>query len=150
MASCYRTSVCALLLALAAGCGKAAPPIVPVEGVVRLDGKPLNKARILFLPQSEAGRDHIASGLTDETGRYQLTCNGQPGACAGEHRVLVLESDAPQELLGESPAAQAKLVGYYRSLGNRPIPGKYGSVVQSPLRATVTTDQTAYDFDLSR
>jgi hypothetical protein len=121
-----------------------------VEGVIRIGGKPVPKARVVFVPQTDAGPDFVASGLTDDTGRYHLTCNGQPGACAGVNRVLVLESDAPRELMGESREVQLKLAQYYRDLGNRPIPGKYGSVVQSQLRATVTTEQTEYDFDLAR
>jgi hypothetical protein len=119
-------------------------------GIVRLGGKPLNKARVVFIPQIDGGREYIASGVTDESGRYELTCNGQPGACAGENRVLVLESDIPTELRGESLQLQAKLVKYRESLGNRPIPGKYGTVVRSPLRATVTAERTQYDFDIAR
>jgi hypothetical protein len=135
---------------LSAGCTKAPPAIVKATGVVRLDGKALKKARVVFIPQVEVGREYIASGITDETGRYLLTCNGQPGACAGENRVLILESDAPPQLLGESLEVQAKLVKYRQSLGNRPIPGKYGTVVRNPLRAAVTAQQTEYDFALTR
>jgi hypothetical protein len=138
------------LLIFSAGCTKAPPSIVQAAGVVRLDGKPLKKARVVFIPQTDVGQEYVASGLTDETGRYQLTCNGQPGACAGDNRVLILESETPPELLGESLQVQAKLVKYRQSLGNRPIPGKYGTVVRSPLRATVTSEKTEYDFVLSR
>jgi hypothetical protein len=150
MSGWYRIPVLVLAAVLLAGCGKAPPPIVKVTGVVRLEGKPLNRARVVYLPQTADSREYIASGLTDETGRYQLTCNGQAGACAGENRVLILESDNPLELRGESLQVQAKLVKYRESLGNRPIPGKYGTAVRSPLRATVTNQNTEYDFDLSR
>ncbi len=146
----YRIVVWTLTASLAAGCGKAPPAIVKAEGIIRLGGKPLNKARVVFIPQIDAGREYVAFGLTDEAGRYQLTCNGQPGACAGENRVLVLESDNPPELRGEALDVQAKLVKYRQSLGNRPIPGKYGTVVRSPLRTTVAAEQTEYDFDISR
>jgi hypothetical protein len=146
----YRIAVCALTAAWVAGCGKVSPPIVKAEGVVRLGGKPLNKARVVFIPQIEGGQEYVASGLTDEVGRYRLTCNRQPGACAGENRVLILESDNPPELRGESLEVQAKLVQYRQSLGNRPIPGKYGTVVRSPLRATVTAEQTEYNFEITR
>jgi hypothetical protein len=150
MLAWYRIGVSVLVAALSTGCGKAPPPLIKVTGVVRLGGKPLHKARVVFIPQTAAGREYIASGLTDEAGRYQLICNGQPGACAGENRVLILESSDPSELRGESLQVQAKLVKYRESLGNRPIPGKYGTAVGSPLRATVTSAHTEYDFDLSR
>ena len=144
------TALSALLVVFSAGCTKTPLSIVQAMGVVRLDGKPLKKARVVFIPQIDVGQEYIASGLTDETGRYQLTCNGQPGACAGENRVLILESEAPPELLSESLEVQARLVKYRQSLGNRPIPGKYGTVVRSPLRAAVRAEQTEYDFALSR
>jgi hypothetical protein len=150
MARCYRSAACALLVALACSCGKAPPEILKAEGIVRLDGKPLNKARVVFIPVADVGREYRASGLTDEAGRYRLTCNGQPGACAGENRVLVLEGDIPQELRGESLEVQARLVKYQESLGNRPIPGRYGTVAQSPLKATVKAGQTEYPLDLTR
>jgi hypothetical protein len=146
----YRIAVWVLAAALLVGCGKTSPAIVKVTGVVRLGSKPLNKARVVFIPQVGTGPEYVASGLTDEAGRYQLTCNGQPGACTGENRVLVLESDNPPALRGESLEVQAKLVKYRQSLGNRPIPGKYGTAVRSPLRVTVTAEQTEYEFDLTR
>jgi hypothetical protein len=150
MARYYRVAVCTLLVALPCGCGKSPPEIVQAEGTVRLDGKPLNKARVVFIPQGEVGPEYRAAGLTDETGRYRLTCNGQPGACAGENRVLVLESDIPKELRGESLEVQARLVKYQESLGNRPIPAQYGTVAQSPLKVTVKAGQTDYPLDLTR
>jgi hypothetical protein len=150
MASRTPTIVYALVALLSAGCAKIPPSILQAEGVVQLDGKPLSKARVLFIPQIESGREYIATGLTDEKGHYQMMCNGQPGACAGENRVLILESEDPPELRGESLAVQAKLVKYRESLGNRPIPPKYGTVVRSPLRATVTAEETEYNFALTR
>ena len=116
---------------------------------MRLDGKPLNMARVVFIPQGDVGKEYVASGLTDSAGRYRLSCNGQPGACAGENRVLVLESDVPPELKGESLEVQARLVRYRQSLGNRPIPGQYGTAVNTPLKATVSPEQTEYNFDLA-
>ena len=93
----------AVVVALLAGCGKAPPPpIVEVEGVVRLDGRPLNRAQVRFLPLIDYGPEYVASGVTDEAGRFKLTCNGQPGACAGENRVLVTEADIPRPLQGKA------------------------------------------------
>jgi hypothetical protein len=144
-----RTSLAAaVVVALLAGCGKAPPPpIVVVEGVIRLDGKPLNKAQVRFIPVTDHGPEYMASGVTDEAGRFKLTCKGQPGACAGENRVLVTESDIPRHLQGE--AAQAELARYFQSLGGRPIPLKYGDLTQSPLAVTVTADQRDYPLELS-
>jgi hypothetical protein len=139
----------AALVAVLAGCGKPPPPqIVEVEGVVRLDGKPLKKAVVRFVPVADDASEYMASGETDEQGRFRLTCKGQAGACAGENRVLVMEGDIPRRLQGED--AQAELHKYLRSLGERPIPAKYGNLAESPLTANVKADQKVYTFDLKR
>ena len=137
------------MLTLLAGCGKAPPPpIVAAEGVIRLDGKPLNKVEVRFIPQIAFGPEYVAVGVTDEAGRFQLTCKGQPGACACENRVIVMEAELPARLKGED--AQSELAKYFQTLGGRPLPDKYASLVDSPLTASVKAGQKDYNFDLTR
>ena len=138
-----------MLVALTAGCGKAPPPpIVAAEGVVRLDGRPLNKAAVRFIPQIDYGPEYIAVGVTDESGRFKLTCKGQPGACACENCVIVMEADIPVRLQSEN--AQTELAQYKASLGRPEVPPKYSNLAESPLSANVTAGQKEYDFNLSR
>ena len=134
--------------ALIPGCRKTPPPIVEVEGIVRLDGVPLNKAEVRFIPIVEFGASHVARGTTDEAGRFKLTCNGRAGACLGENRVIVVEGELPARVKGEN--AQAELEVYRRSLGGRPLPERYGNLVDSPLTANVQADQKEYTFELTR
>jgi hypothetical protein len=139
----------AVFIALALGCGKKPPPpIVPAEGVVRLDGKPLNKVAVRFIPQIDDGADYIASGVTDEAGHFQLTCKGKPGACACANQVVVAETDLPPELKGEK--GHPFLDQYRKSLGGRPLPPRYTSLVESPLTADVKAGQTEYPLELNR
>jgi hypothetical protein len=143
-------AIVAVAVALACGCAtKPAPEIVEAEGVVLLNGKPLAKAEVCFVPKDQ-GSEYIAKGVTDDKGRFTLTCNGVAGACAGENYVTVKEGEIPAKLLGESTEAQAQLRMYQNGLGNRPIPGKYGNVAESPLRATVAAGQKEYQFQLKR
>jgi hypothetical protein len=93
------------------------------------------------------GPEYVAVGVTDEKGHFQLTCKGQPGACACENRVVILEADIPNELLSEN--AQAALAKYLRGLGRPPLPDKYANLATSPLTATVKADQKDYNFDLT-
>jgi hypothetical protein len=137
-------------VALLSGCGKPPPPIVPAGGVVRLDGKPLNSVEVVFVPLIDHGPEYVARGVTDEEGRFSLRCKGQRGACACEHRVMVVEAELPSELKGESLQAQQDLADYLASLGGRPLPQKYASLVDSPLTVTVTAEQSEYAFDLKR
>ena len=89
-------------------------------------------------------------GVVDAQGRFQLTCkyNGQPGAVAGPHVVLVEEPPLPDEVR-QSPGARAA-DQYREKLGNRPIPPKYGSVSGSPLKVEVKDGQAEYNLELQR
>jgi len=69
-----------------AGCGDGRPTRVPVSGVVLIDGKPLNRGTIKFVPAN--GRPSI--GKIGEDGKFSLTCyDGSDGAILGMHRVQV-------------------------------------------------------------
>ncbi len=143
------TALGAVFIALMLGCGtKPMPPIVPAEGFLRLDGKPLNKAAVRFIPTIDDGSDYIASGVTDESGHFQLTCKGKPGACACTNQVVVMETDFPPELRGDK--GHPYQAQYRQSLGGRPLPSQYASLVDSPLTADVKAGQTEYDFELKR
>ena len=131
------------------GCGKAPPPpIVAAEGVVRLEGRPLKRVQVRFLPAIEYGAEYAAVGVTDDNGRFRLTCKGQPGACACENYVLISEAPLPPELRGEN--AQVELARYFQKLGGRPIPQKYASLAENPLTANVKDAAKDFEFDLSR
>jgi hypothetical protein len=81
------SGVTAALLLAGAGCGGNKP--VPVRGSVTLDGKPVEGAMVLFLPESEkAGRQ--ASGLTGADGSFRLTTfRTDDGALPGNYKVVV-------------------------------------------------------------
>lgn len=140
---------CIAIAMISDGCGKApSAPIVPAQGVVMLNGAPLPNAQVRFIPELAVGSQYIASGVTNDQGRYTLQCNGQPGACAAENIVTVSEADIPPKLQGEN--AQRELAVYLRALKNRPIPQRYASPASSSLRLTVTEGQTDYKLDLKR
>jgi hypothetical protein len=143
-----RAILLAALAALGSGCSKPPPPIVPAEGIVRLDGKPLKRAEVRFLPAIGYGAEYVAVGVTDDNGRFKLTCKGLPGACACENYVLIGEAPLPPELRSES--AQAELARYFQKLGGRPIPQKYSSLAENALTAAVAAGAKDFSFDLSR
>ena len=134
------------------GCGKPKPPpIVEAGGTINVDGKPLPAVRIRFIPMFPGfGAEVIAEGVSDEQGRFSLTCNGTPGACVGTHRVLVEEGPLPPGAMGESGDAQMKMTRYLQGLANRPIPPIYGNLAQSPLEVEIKADEKTYDLKLSR
>ena len=152
-----------LLAALAALPADSQPKSQPKQGAtasgvfVCRGGKSMAKARLFM---GEVVRDEevlfakikltasLPTALTDDQGRFQLTCKGQPGACACENRVIIAEPDLPPHLRSES--AQAALARHFQSLGGRPLPPKYANLADSPLIAHVTSDQREYKFELTR
>lgn len=125
-----------LLLPWLAGCGNG---LVSVSGTVRLDGKPVAEAGVVFHPV-EGGAP--ASGVTDAQGRYQLSAGSRPGALAGEYRVTV--SKQRTSGIGEN---ELPLPGGIKI--QLLVPQKYGNPQTSPLRATVGRGSANHDFDLS-
>jgi hypothetical protein len=68
------------------GCGDGRPTRVPVSGTVLIDGQPLGRGNIKFVPAD--GRP--SAGKIAADGSFTLTCyDGNDGALLGQHRVQV-------------------------------------------------------------
>lgn len=137
-----------LLLATVTGCGGRdanLPPLVPVEGTVTLDQKPLSGAMLTFLPTG-ATRGGGATGYTDQAGNYELQSpDGRAGVPVGEYRVIVTKlvmpdgSDFPvnSEIAPmDSPARQV-------------LPDRYSDDRQTKLTATVPERGDTINFALA-
>jgi hypothetical protein len=83
----------ALALVVLLGCGPQPPRVAKVSGRVTLDGKPLPKASVTFVPMASKGNQNpgpTAQGMTDADGRYQLAVDvSTPGAVVGKCRIYV-------------------------------------------------------------
>ena len=139
-------------ISLIVGCGKSLPQIVPVSGVVTLDGKPLYHAEVRFIPV-EQGLDGnmVGAAVTDQDGKYTLRLPGRetPGSCAVECAVTINEGPMPAEIR-EGPNEQVLGASFRSSLTNRPIPKIYTRMADTPLRIKVTAEQTDYPLELTR
>jgi len=68
------------------GCGDGHPTRVHVAGIVSIDGRPLDRGFVKFVPAN--GRPSI--GKIGADGKFTLTCyGGDDGAILGMHRVQV-------------------------------------------------------------
>lgn len=133
----------ALWLALAAvalgGCSRE-PQLVllPVEGRVSLDGKPLTNGVVSLRPDSNSDNWHQPTGRIDENGIYTVFTDGRPGAPEGEYRVVVFST--------ETPASGPK--GAHPGLPKSVIPVRYNDPDKSKLRVKVAPDAPADQFQL--
>lgn len=90
-----------------AGCGNG-PAIVPVSGVVTIDGKPLTYGHIQVVPKGW----RAASGAIGGDGRFTLTTTVQGDGCAtGTHQVAILagESVSPETMKWHAPQKYADI-----------------------------------------
>ncbi|WP_425615837.1 hypothetical protein NA78x_005769 [Anatilimnocola sp. NA78] len=101
-----------------AGCGNSGPQVVPVSGVVLIDGAPLSYGHIQVIPTGW----RPASGSIGADGRFTLTTNVQgDGVAVGTHKVAILA--------GESITTD---------LTKWHAPKRYSDIKTSELTATIT------------
>lgn len=118
-----------------AGCGPAGPDVQFVEGVVTLDGKPLDGATVTFLPVDKTGIS--AAGKTDAAGRFRL--NATQGKKYGKGTVV-----------GDYVVTVTKL--FWREQAVEPdhiTPLIYEDSKKSPLKATIAKGRNTFEFGLT-
>jgi hypothetical protein len=116
---------------LMVGCGPSGPEVATVEGLVTLDGKPLEGALVMFTPVA-GGRP--AAARTDEGGCYELQyTEARDGALLGEH-VVSISTYQEGDVSSGIPSIPEK------------IPAKYN--VKSELKQTVEAGDNTFNFPL--
>jgi hypothetical protein len=117
-----------------------------VQGVVRLDGKPLDGGAVLFESIEPGGhrsggvvggRRYTARGTIDGQGRYRLSTFGRyDGAVAGRHRAVVLP-DLSQ--MTDNPNAPPLPIT---------VPVKYSALETTDLEYEVEPGDNRIDIEL--
>jgi hypothetical protein len=116
-----------------------------VQGVVTLDGQPLDTVEVAFLPDPELGTcGATANCYTDEQGHYSLRTEREDrdGALVGHHRVVIHDIAAlpsPGGLPGTKPAGQPKK--------NRVLPA-YSDPSRTPFRVEVKPGPQTINLEL--
>ncbi len=107
------------------GCAESGRPVVPVEGIVTRQGKPVPSLFLNFMPAS--GRP--SWGQTDENGAFRLQYEpGRDGAEVGTHKVFVRFRAANPQDEFDLLAGKKK---FHPDQGA--IEAKYGKVESTPL-----------------
>lgn len=133
-------AVCHLFLI--SGCSKPTPEFGQVTGKVLVNGKPVSKLLVRFLPMPSEGNDWPinAQGVTDDEGNYVLEYyfdeKQGKGAPIGWHRVLIEDTTLASIPQGEAPPPER-------------IPKMYANPSNSKLKEEVSIGEQTKDFDLS-
>lgn len=126
------------------GCGGSSvkPKYVlhPVTGTVTLDGAPLKRAEVTFIP---LGGGVESTGMTDEKGVYQLAVReNEVGATAGDHKVYIRKRLKPD--------GSEIVPGPNSGVGTESLPPKYSDMQRTTLKATVEAGgKKKIDFQLT-
>jgi len=127
----------ALLLIGHSGCSERNSKMASVEGVVRVNGKPLSSGRVVFQAklsgvnaQAEIGPD----------GTFTLATRGVDGAMIGEHQVAII---AAEKGVGGRPDPKAG-----RQTLKWLVPEKYLATGTSGLTYEVKAGENHPEFDI--
>lgn len=130
---------------LVAGCGASGPAIVPVTGIVTLDGAPVEGATVTFV--SKVG-NRMADGKTDAAGKFSLTTQDAkptPGALEGEHSVTVNGA----RVVGANVGADGTSVDATSAKIEWFLPQQYAQPDTSGLTATVKKGMEPVQLNLT-
>jgi hypothetical protein len=127
-----------VLAAAMSGCSKSSsgPPLVPAEGAVLLDDKPLGNANVMLVPKGETRGGSASYGMTDAAGKFAV---GPPdgkrkGTAVGSYQVVISKYVKPDgsDFIPD-PNVGPDETGGYREL----LPATYSDAAQSTLTAEV-------------
>ena len=87
IAAAFRLLLAASLIGMLTGCGGETDPFerVPVEGVVTVDGSPLSRGTIRFIPEGTTEGPKVALPVVDGS----FSGDRSVGPVAGKHQVVV-------------------------------------------------------------
>jgi hypothetical protein len=145
-----------MLLAVAmTGC-QSEPPFTKVAGTITKNGEPVSMVEVRFVPVDDKLGKYIASGISDEEGKFTIAIPGREDevCCEGPCKVTLREAPVPGDIRGQLESNEGrggggnKLMQYKKSLKNRPIPRKYERLHSTPLMFEVTAGQAQYDIEM--
>src|SRR5271154_4893534 len=115
--------LCVMVLAGWGSDASSPGPLVPVEGKVMMNGRPITDGYIIYFPDHEDKSRPSPQGKIEEDGSYRLTTRGENGAPIGKYRAYI-RTGANREL-------------------QQAIDSKYLNERQSPLEIEVTENAPA-------
>lgn len=149
--SCCMTLVAACLAVCGlVGCGHRGPPVEMVEGLVLLDGQPVEGATVLFSPQITGTVGGLpAAGRTGPGGSFRLNAAGGAkfgaGTKIGEYIITITKQDhdpVPPPDPNKPPSGPPNVKVW------DVLPVVYKNASTTPLRASVKKGKNTLRFEL--
>lgn len=139
---------CGILIVGLTGCGGGGADqldLVPVSGVVKLDGQAAPGIAVMFFPAGVTrGTTYYAN--TDSSGRYELQAsNGRQGAPVGDYTVTCSKYVMPDGSPFTSDGTQSPEMAGAKEL----LPPRYSDQSQTELKATVSDGGGTFDLDVT-
>lgn len=126
------------------GCGPSGPVVIPVSGVITLDGKPVENAAVMFVSAS-GGRP--AAGSTNANGEYKLTTFADDDGCVlGKHRVSITLNRVEGSGGTNTPEGAVSGSGLIKTIWI--IPEKYSDPTTSGLTEEISREHHRCDYAL--
>ncbi|HEY8505628.1 MAG TPA: carboxypeptidase-like regulatory domain-containing protein [Gemmataceae bacterium] len=139
---------CALVLVVAAGCGSGGGPELPVNGVVTMDGTPLDGATVVFYPEEKGGA--FGTGVTGSDGKFVIArSEGKSGLAPGKYKVTVSKMSIPQREGEPSPEDPAAVGAVTEAELQADLPPHYSDPAKTVLSYSVTGDGKPIEIKLS-
>lgn len=132
------------------GCGRRGPVVEMVEGIVLLDGQPVEGATVLFSPEAGgSGGGLPAAGRTGPDGGFRLNAAAGAkfgaGTKIGDYVVTVVKQDhdpVPPPDPDKPPSGPPNVKVW------DVLPVVYKHAITTPLRASVKKGKNSYRFEL--
>jgi hypothetical protein len=137
------------------GCGTGEPvddrlraldpkELVPVGGLATINGKPVAKVIVTFLPPSGPA---VGTAETDEDGKYELQTMGGKGVLPGDYKValsyMVSDKGEPQGMAARFGTFRSSTVSFTEQL-----PAEYADLGRTKLSAKVGAQGGQFNFDV--
>lgn len=144
---------------LAAGCGGSDKPVepeldlVPVTGVVTLNGQALADAEISFLFDGKPPEGFVASGAkTDSSGKFIVMTGSKSGTVPGRYKVTISQFRMPDGSPVKEDSDSGLDMEMLRQGGQlkQMVPDRYSNPGSTELSAAVAdSDKNELEFKLS-
>ena len=149
-----------ITMLMLAGCGAGTNPeevkfiseLVPISGVISLNGEPLTNAMVQFIPSRNSEQARAALGITDHKGAYSLqttvpsiNADKTKGALKGDYKVIISKillpdgSAVPENISDADAMAEG---------ARESVPQRYSDYENSKLTASITGENKELNFDL--